>query len=100
MPQHDPAWLHHRAALRATRRHAVAGLGGALALLVAGNRPLAVAARSATPGPTAPITDDVLGSGLPAAAPGNVLQLERVTLAPGAVIPPHVHPGAYVIAVE
>jgi quercetin dioxygenase-like cupin family protein len=32
--------------------------------------------------------------------PGKVLVLIRVTLAPGAVVPSHVHPGQIVVAVE
>jgi quercetin dioxygenase-like cupin family protein len=57
------------------------------------------AAEESTP-EAAPIVDMVLGHGLPADAPGKVLQLERVTIAPGAAIPTHIHPGAYVIYVE
>ena len=56
-------------------------------------------AQEATPD-APPITDTVLGSGMPLDAPGYVLQLERITIAPGAEIPTHVHPGAYVIYVE
>jgi quercetin dioxygenase-like cupin family protein len=41
-----------------------------------------------------------LGKGMPANAPGNYLELDRTTLAPGAEIPTHVHPSAYVISVE
>jgi quercetin dioxygenase-like cupin family protein len=53
----------------------------------------------ATPA-ASPITISMLGKGMPANAPGNYLELDRVTLAPGAEIPTHVHPGAYVITVE
>lgn len=49
---------------------------------------------------SAPITDTSLGHGLPTNAPGQVLTLERITLAPGAGFPVHVHPGAYVVMVE
>jgi len=45
------------------------------------------------------VTRDVLGSGLPAAAPGQELGLRRVTFAPGASIPGEVHSGAQVILV-
>jgi quercetin dioxygenase-like cupin family protein len=47
-----------------------------------------------------PITDTVLASGLPSDAPGYVLQLERITIAPGAAIPTHIHPGSYAIYVD
>jgi quercetin dioxygenase-like cupin family protein len=58
-----------------------------------------IGAQEATPA-AQPIVDELLGHGLPADAPGKVLQLERVTIAPGAAIPTHIHPGAYVIYVE
>ncbi len=45
------------------------------------------------------VTRDVLGSGLPAAAPGQELGLRRVAFAPGASIPGEVHSGAQVILV-
>ena len=48
----------------------------------------------------APITLESLGSVPSIDAPGKVLVLVRVTLAPGAVVPPHVHPGQIVVAVE
>jgi quercetin dioxygenase-like cupin family protein len=56
-------------------------------------------AQSATPA-AEPIAITMLGKGLPANAPGNYLELDRVTIAPGASIPTHVHPGAYVLYVE
>ncbi len=56
-------------------------------------------AQSSTPA-AAPITDQVLGQGLPSDAPGKVLQIERITIAVGAAIPTHIHPGAYVIYVD
>jgi quercetin dioxygenase-like cupin family protein len=68
---------------------------GAFAL-VAGGRAVA---QDGTP-PAQPITDTVLASGMPSNAPGDVLQLERITIAVGAAIPTHVHPGAYAIYVE
>ena len=72
-------------------------VAAALALLVAAGGRLA--AQDATPA-AQPITDTVLGRGLPTDAPGKALTLERITIAPGAAIPTHVHPGAYVIYVE
>ncbi|MGI8510589.1 MAG: cupin domain-containing protein [Gemmatimonadaceae bacterium] len=60
-----------------------------------------LAAHGGTPATdTTPITDVSLGHGLPGNAPGQVLTLERITLAPGAAFPVHVHPGAYVVMVE
>ena len=56
-------------------------------------------AQDATP-TTEPIAVTVLGKGLPVNAPGQLLELDRITLAPGATIPTHTHPGAYVIYVE
>lgn len=47
------------------------------------------------------VTREVIGSGLPVGAPGQELVLLRFTFAPGAVIPPHIHPGmqtAYVLS--
>ena len=56
-------------------------------------------AQEATPAAGA-ITPELLGHGLPNAAPGFDLQLYRVTLGAGAVVPPHTHPGASVVSVE
>ncbi|HEU5432612.1 MAG TPA: cupin domain-containing protein, partial [Thermomicrobiales bacterium] len=56
-------------------------------------------AQTATPAP-GPIAITMLGKGQPANAPSNYLELDRVTIAPGASIPTHVHPGAYVLYVE
>jgi len=47
------------------------------------------------------VTREVLSDGMPAKAPGQQLLLLRFTFAPGAVIPPHTHPGmqtAYVVS--
>ena len=43
---------------------------------------------------------ELLGHGLPSAAPGFDLSLYRVTFGPGAAVPPHTHPGASVVYVE
>lgn len=60
-----------------------------------------LAAHGGTPAAdSSPIIDLSLGHGLPANAPGQVLTLERITLAPGAAFPVHVHPGAYVVTIE
>jgi quercetin dioxygenase-like cupin family protein len=47
------------------------------------------------------VTREVLSDGMPAKAPGQQLLLLRFTFVPGAVIPPHTHPGmqtAYVVS--
>ena len=58
------------------------------------------AAQEATPAGGAAIIAEPLGSVPSTDAPGKVLVLQRVTLAPGAVVPPHVHPGQLVVTVE
>jgi quercetin dioxygenase-like cupin family protein len=45
-------------------------------------------------------TRTILASGRPAAAPGYRLLLFRATVAPGAVVPAHVHPGVLVVYAE
>ncbi len=69
-------------------------------LLVAG----AVArgdARQATPTATpSAVSSEILGTGLPPAAPGQTLYLLRVTVPPGGRIAPHVNPGTQVAAIE
>lgn len=77
----------------------------ALALFLLGGQSL-VGARQASPvaGATPPsglpgVTSDVLGRGLPPAAPGQELAIGRVTIAPGASIPTHEHPGTQVAAI-
>ena len=56
-------------------------------------------AQEATP-TTGAITPELLGKGLPSAAPGFDLALYRVTLGAGAVVPPHTHAGASVVYVD
>lgn len=59
------------------------------------------AAQDAPPtGEAAPITLESLGSAPSPDAPGMQLVLLRATIAPGAVAPPHVHPGQLIVAVE
>jgi quercetin dioxygenase-like cupin family protein len=71
-----------------------------LGLLAAG-RSLTATAQDATPsGEAAPVTLEMLGSAPAADAPGMNLVLARVTLAPGAVVPAHRHPGQLVVTVE
>ncbi len=83
-----------------TRRAALCGFGGlSLAALLA-TRPSAAVAQDATPAGSEPITFALLGSGPTSSAPGLELTLRRTTLAPGAVLPDHTHPGALVIFVE
>ena len=47
-----------------------------------------------------PVVRDVLASGLPPFAPGHSLDLAQYTIAPGAVLPIHVHPGMQVAWVQ
>jgi mannose-6-phosphate isomerase-like protein (cupin superfamily) len=56
-------------------------------------------AQEATPAAGA-LVPELLGHGLPAAAPGFDLSLYRVTFGAGAVVPPHTHPGASFVYVE
>src|ERR671911_2404063 len=59
------------------------------------------AAQEATPaGAAAPVTLEMLASAPAADAPGMLQVLFRLTLAPGAVVPAHVHPGQLVVSVE
>ena len=86
---------------RPTRR---AVMGGASALAVAlavGRRIGSAAAQDATP-TSDPIGIDsiLLGAGVLTSAPGTELLLLRTTITPGGVLPPHIHRGPFVIAVE
>jgi mannose-6-phosphate isomerase-like protein (cupin superfamily) len=53
-----------------------------------------------TPDPFAGVTIEQLGAGSPGAAPGTALVLLRITMAPGALIPRHVHPGQVILYVQ
>ena len=84
-----------------TRR---AVIGGASALAVAltfGQRISSAVAQEATP-TSDPIGVDstLIGAGVPTAVPDMELALLRTTIAPGGVLPPHIHPGPFVIAVD
>jgi quercetin dioxygenase-like cupin family protein len=60
-----------------------------------------VPAQDATPAvEEAALTIEPLGSAPAADAPGMTLLLLRATIAPGAGLPPHVHPGQLIVAVE
>ncbi len=50
--------------------------------------------------PVSDITTEVLGGGQPDATTGLALALVRITFAPGAVAPPHTHPGATIFYIE
>ena len=56
---------------------------------------LATPAASGLPG----VTSEVLGRGVSSSAPGEELAVARVTIAPGAAIPEHEHPGTQVAAI-
>ena len=61
----------------------------------------AISAQEATPaGEVAPIVIETLGGAPSPDAPGMMLVLLRATLAPGAGLPDHVHPGQLIVAVE
>jgi hypothetical protein len=82
-------------------RRAVMGGAGALAALAFGRCLSSAAAQDSTP--TADpigVEGSDLGAGVPAAIPDMQLVLLRTTMAPGGVLPPHVHPGPFVIAVD
>lgn len=76
---------------------ALALIGAIVALLAASGGPALGQSSTAT---AEPIEDVLLGQAMPNNAPGKVLYLERVTLAPGAAFPVHTHPGAVLIYVE
>ena len=71
-------------------------LAGALA---SGRVAPGTVAQEATPA-AGEVAAELLGHGLPTAAPGFDLSLYRVTLGAGAVVPPHTHAGASVVYVE
>ena len=74
---------------------------GLVVILGLRTAPLVPAAQEATPaGEAAPVTAEMLGSAPATDAPGMLLVLLRVTLAPGAVVPAHLHPGQLVVTVE
>ena len=76
--------------------------GTAVGLLVVGTGALG-GAGGVSPtraAPTVPGIHTLLGRGLPAAAPGYALLLQRVNHQPGDVVPPHIHPGAETFYVE
>ena len=59
------------------------------------------AAQEATPpGEAAPVTLEMLASAPATDAPGMLQVLARVTLAPGAVVPAHIHPGQLLVTVD
>jgi quercetin dioxygenase-like cupin family protein len=55
--------------------------------------------QEATPDPLAGVTVEALGVVQPASAPGQALQLLKLTLAPGTTIAMHHHPGPVIITV-
>jgi len=85
-------------------RRAVMGSASALAVAMGlGFHPgsSGVSAQESTPTADPIGIDSVLiGSGVLASAPGTELVLLRTKMAPGGVLPPHIHRGPFVIAVE
>jgi hypothetical protein len=74
----------------------VVALAGSLAY---GRLAPATVAQEATPA-AGELVPELLGHGLPSAAPGFDLSLYRLTFGAGAAVPPHTHPGASVVYVE
>ena len=68
-------------------------------LLASGRITPGTVAQEATPA-AGELVPELLGHGLPSAAPGYDLSLYRVTFGAGAAVPPHTHPGASVVYVE
>lgn len=58
-----------------------------------------IVAQEATPAAGA-LAPELLGHGLPTAAPGFDLSLYRVTFGAGAAVPPHTHPGASIVYID
>jgi quercetin dioxygenase-like cupin family protein len=83
------------------RRRVVTGAAVGLLVLVLGTNALGgVRGASLTAAPTVPGMTTLLGRGMPAAAPGDTLLLQRVDNQPGDVVLPHIHPGAETFYVE
>lgn len=82
-------------------RRTLLGTAAAAAALAVGRRFGVVAAQEVTPAPTpVGVVGVTLGTGVPSAYPGMQLALRRTTIAPGGSLPPHSHPGPFVIAVD
>lgn len=74
------------------------GLVGTFGLFTVSGVP---AAQEATPAAeAAPITLETLGTAPSLDVPGMMQVLFRVTIAPGGVVPSHIHPGQIIVAVE
>ena len=102
-PGDSPATGKGAACMSRLRRAVRSVIAIAAAVLLLGVLPARLFAQSATPMASPAIqsvTVEMLGSGMPNNAPGLSLELQRVTLQPGAAVPNHVHPGAYVITVQ
>jgi quercetin dioxygenase-like cupin family protein len=102
-PGDSPATGKGAACMSRLRRPVRSVIAIAAAVLLLGVLPARLFAQSATPMASPamqPVTVEMLGSGMPNNAPGLSLELQRFTLQPGATVPKHVHPGAYVITVQ
>src|SRR5829696_4318519 len=84
-----------------TRRAVIGGASALAVALALSRRSGSAAAQEATP-TSDPIGLDsrLIGAGVPTAVPDMDLALLRTTSAPGGVLPPHMHPGPFVIAVD
>jgi quercetin dioxygenase-like cupin family protein len=66
----------------------------------AGVPALSVLAQDSTPTAATPVVREVLASTEAAEAPGEEFALSRYTIAPGAILPIHTHPGVQVTTIE
>ena len=100
----DPRAVHPRRALGA----ALVALVAAVSLVAcgssspgAGSASTAAPATTAAPGSTEPVVKEVLAEDTaPPGAPGYTLTLIRYTIAPGAKLSPHVHPGVQMANID
>lgn len=85
----------------ASRRTIICAATATTVALTFGRRLGVVAAQEATPAPKpVGVVGTLLGAGVPTSTPGMQLALFRTTIAPGGSLPPHSHPGPFVIAVD
>jgi quercetin dioxygenase-like cupin family protein len=82
------------------RSSRIVALSTAIVLMLSVGAFAGVRAQDGTPTTKPLITSVTLGTGMPSDAPGKAILLLRVTIQPGGAFPPHIHPGALVIAVE
>lgn len=81
---------------------AIGGACGADSTTVGATGPAATSSTVAAPGTTAvPVVKSILAQEKdPPGAPGRTLSLVRYTIAPGAQLPAHIHPGVQLASIE